>query len=192
MLPHVVAVIFLSCTSQPIEQLTVTTSSEEAKRLFLEARYASQENNGVDAREKYQAALAADPDFVLAKLYINEPDPVKWRQYRQEAFAAKDQVSDMERSFVEIEEYAYQGNSDGRLEAARKLVSNHPNLPEAHFELGWAFNLRRELGNAAASFRRSIEIDPDFYNGWFSLASQHVAVGNNVELPEEEKDIDAA
>lgn len=192
MLPHVVAVIFLSCTSQPIEQLTVTTSSEEAKRLFLEARYASQENNGVDAREKYQAALAADPDFVLAKLYINEPDPIKWRQYRQEAFAAKDQVSDMERSFVEIEEYAYQGNSDGRLEAARKLVSNHPNLPEAHFELGWAFNLRRELGNAAASFRRSIEIDPDFYNGWFSLASQHVAVGNNVELPEEEKDMDAA
>ena len=188
----IITVLLFSCSSPEVEQLTITTSSEKAKSLFLEARYASQENNGIDAREKYRAALAEDPDFVLAKLYINEPEPVKWRQYRQEAFAAKDRVSDMERSFIEIEENSFEGNSDGRLAAAEQLVANHPNLPEAHLELGWAHNLRRDLDKAAASFKRSVEIDKDFYNGWFSLASQHVGVGNNIELPDEEKDMDLA
>ncbi|MDP6457246.1 MAG: tetratricopeptide repeat protein [Candidatus Marinimicrobia bacterium] len=189
---HISALLLLSCSSQPIEELTITASSSKAKELFLEARYASQENNGGDAREKYRAALAEDTDFVLAKLYINEQDPIKNRQYRQEAFAAKDRVSDMERSFIQIEENIFEGNSDGRLEAAQKLVADHPNLPEAHLELGWAYNVRRELDQAAASFKQSVEIDRDFYPGWFSLTSQHVGVGNNIELPDEEKDMDLA
>ena len=143
--------------------------------------------------KKYQAALAADPDFVLAKLYINEPDPVKWRQHRQEAFAAKDQG--LGHGTVPSSRLRSMPIRAIRTEGSRPRGSWFriiPISPRLIFELGWAFNLRRELGNAAASFRRSIEIDPDFYNGWFSLASQHVAVGNNVELPEEEKDIDAA
>ena len=50
----------------------------------------------------FQKALALDPDFVLANLWINESDPAKWLEHFEKAKVGKDRVSEAERILVDM------------------------------------------------------------------------------------------
>lgn len=59
----------------------------------------------------------------------------------------------------------------------RKILEKTPDKPQAHYLLGY---LRMEQGraaDAAASFRKATELDPDYINAWAKLASVASAAG---------------
>ena len=94
--------IMIGCTQRQDVPLPVTTTSTEALELF-NAGIKHQLNHDFLLQPQYfQKALALDPDFVLANLWINESDPAKWFEYFEKAKASKDKVSEVERILVDI------------------------------------------------------------------------------------------
>ena len=105
-----------SCSSVKDEALPITSSSQKATDFYIKAFSHWGQGEGLEARNNYYSALRVDPNFILANLYVNEPDPQQRRKYRKTAVDNKDSASDAERIQVEMWQAGQDGKSSERLE----------------------------------------------------------------------------
>ena len=172
-----------SCTTSTDVPLPITTSSEEALDFFTRGYFHRSQNEWIEAKGLYEQALSLDPEFILANLYVSETDPNKRKAFRDRAIANKNNGNESEKLRVEI----YVANRDGRLSdvvtLSKKLVNKYPNSSEAYVILGNAYTSMRDFDNAISQFNKALEINPDQYRAWRSLAAHQVNIGNNILLP---------
>ncbi len=180
--------ILTACSSVKDEALPLTSESQKAIDFYNSAFTHWGQGEGLEARNNFYSALRVDPNFVLANLYINEPDPQQRRKYRQTAIDNKNEGSDAERIQVEMWEAGRDGKSSERLELAKELVDKYPNSSEAHVWLGIIYTEQYMLDEAIKSLKNATKINPDQFNAWRELAKHHVVVGNNIMLPKERQD----
>ena len=172
-----------SCTTSTDAPLPITSASEEALELFKRGYFHQSQNEWYEARGLYEQALSLDPEFILANLYVPETDPNKRKAFRDRAIANKNNGNEAEKLRVEI----YVANRDGRLmdvvTVSKELVNKYPNSSEAYVVLGNAYTSVRDFDNAISQFNKALEINPDQYRAWRSLAAHQVNIGNNILLP---------
>ena len=179
------ALLLSACSTLKDENLPITSSSKKATDFYSAAYNHWGQGEGLEARNNFYSALRVDPNFVLANLYVNEPDPQQRRKYRQTAVDNKDSASDAERIQVEMWEAGQDGKSSERLELAKDLVNKYPNSSEAHVWLGIVYTEQFMFDDAISSFNTATKINPDQFDAWRELAQHHVVVGNNNMLPRE-------
>ena len=108
-----------------LEEIPVTTASEAARELWEEGLYLSDVGRIVEAREKFQAAVADDPGFVRGH-FAQSNAALSFAEFQQCLDAASenlDAVSDGEKMLVEINRTFLTNDNQRGVELAQQLTA---------------------------------------------------------------------
>ena len=159
-----------------IEEIPVTTSSDAARRLYDEGQYLLDVGRGVQAREKFRAAVAEDPGFVRA--HFNQSNSAlsfqEFQRCLDAASAHLDSVSEGERAMVEINRTFLTNDPARGVELAKELVASHPNSPRAHLLLAGMQVAQNAHTGARASFEAALQLDPGNAGALFGIANSYL------------------
>jgi superkiller protein 3 len=79
---------------------------------------------------------------------------------------------------------AGQGRIDEAVAAHEAIAAAAPQIPLVHYKLAAAYKKKGDTAKAEASFRKSIELDPGFVDGYVSLATLLAESGKRDEATE--------
>lgn len=150
----------LTATEQERVSKTNTTSSE-AQQLYLKGRFHWNKRNTADfykAREYFQQAIAADPNYALA--YTGLADTLALMPYYG----------------------AFRPNEYMPLakQAAQKALEIDPNMAEAHASLGQILlNYDFDFKGAEREQKKAIELDPKYPSAYQWLSEVYYNSGNS-------------
>lgn len=144
--------------------VTLTTSSDEARQLYLEGRTLSENLRAHDGRKKYEQAVVKDPKFAMAhyQLALNSATAKDFFDHLKQAVALADQVSDGERLMILAAEAGGNADAAKALEYQQQLVAKYPNDERAHFLLGGGWFGQQDYGKAIEQYRKATDINPKF------------------------------
>ena len=134
-----VSVLFFSCgTPQSGGELTITTSSVEARELFLQGRDKYDNVEFAVARELFDQAIAKDPNFAMAYLYrtLNTGDLDESRKFLGKALALLEQITPGESEFILYYQAIFDGDGPQQKVHLEKLQQLLPNDPHVLYEFG--------------------------------------------------------
>ena len=103
-----------------VKDISVTTSSEDARKLFFDFLFLSEQGENIEAQDNLKKALRLDPNFQIAKIYSNLNQP----KNTIEAFNNRESVSDLEKLIIESNYYARRQQYDRAYDAATQLTEN--------------------------------------------------------------------
>ena len=145
-----------------LEEIPLGTDSETARQLYEEGQYLLDVGRGVDARDKFQAALAEDPDFV--RVHVLLPNTTLSFQGFQEsvdkASEHLENANDAERLMVEINQTFLTNDTARGLELATQLAEMYPNSARAAIILAGLQSGQNDNAGARASYERALALDP--------------------------------
>ena len=149
----------LTATEQERVSKTNTTSSE-AQQLYLKGRFHWNKRNTADfqkAREYFQQAIAADPNYALA--HTGLADTLALMPY-----------------YGNFRPSEYMPLAK---QAAQKALEIDPNLAEAHASLGQILtNYDYDFKGAERELKRAIELDPKYPSAYQWLSEVYHCLGN--------------
>jgi tetratricopeptide (TPR) repeat protein len=151
-------------TPQSSTKIPITTSSEEARKLFLQGRDLAEKLKATDGRRFYEQAVALDNTFALGYLGLaNTSGTTKeFIDATTRAAALAGQISEGERHMVLGLEAAMKGNPAGVLGHYTELVRLFPYDERAHNLLGTTYFGRQDYQTAVKHFVRATAINPSF------------------------------
>lgn len=146
----------------------VTTSSLEAYNAYLKGVELVQKYYYADALPFLEKALALDPTFATAYLYLAKVCdhtrnlPLERESYENAKLYA-DRASEKERLFIEAAYARYiEGDPDKRFQVVQTLTEKYPKEKQAHFDLGRLYRNKDMLPEAIAAYQTASELDPAF------------------------------
>ena len=153
----------VAATATAADRIPITTSSEEARQLYLKGRDLAEKLRATDARALFEQAAAKDPAFALAQVGLaNTAGTAK------EFFDALDQAVALSGKASEPERLLICGARRGRPRATRparatactKLVAAYPDDERAH-NLWAAYHFgRQDYAAAVAEYEKATAINP--------------------------------
>ena len=163
--------------AQPIP---ITTVSDAARAAFVEGRDAMGLVDFPVARARFDAALAADPNFALAHVYRGIlAGGAERDEHIRRAVAAADGASPAERLIVESTVAHEAGDHERDVALMVQLTERHPDDPEGWL---WLANthgyLHGDSAPSAAAARRGIAADPSYVSLYNALGYAEMALGN--------------
>jgi tetratricopeptide (TPR) repeat protein len=157
-------------------EIPLTTSSEAARALYAEGDYLLDVNRGVQAREKFRAAAAADPQFALAYYGVSNA-ALSFAEFKRSLDAAaqnSEGISDGERMLIGINTSFLSNDSAAALAMAQGLVEKFPDSARAWIVLaGMQSNQNDNLG-ARASYQKALELDANSAGALTGLANNNM------------------
>ncbi len=102
----------------------------------------------------------------LARLYAMEKDTT---QAIAVAAEGAQKFNDSDLATMEIEFNLMQGKEKEVITKISDQIAKNPNNKTQHFYLGLAYNAVKEYDKAEAAYKKSIEIDPAFADGYLNL-----------------------
>jgi tetratricopeptide (TPR) repeat protein len=145
-------------------KVPITTSSEEARKLYVEGRDLQEKLRFTDARAYYQKAVAKDAGFALAHLGLanTAPSNKEFFDALGKAVAAAGKASEGERLLVEGFDAGVRSDPAGQKERYEKLVAAYPKDQRALNFLGNFHFGRQEWDKAVQVLERAAALDPQF------------------------------
>lgn len=142
----------------------ITTSSDEARTLYLRGRELSDQLRAHDARKLFQEAAAKDPRFALPHydLAVNSAGPKEFLDHLTEAVRLSGQASEGERLMILALQAGSTGDSRKSLEHTEELVAKYPGDPRALALLGIAYTGVQDYEKAVEELTRATELDPGY------------------------------
>ena len=152
-------------------EVPITTSSDEARALFLEGRALLDDLHFTDAHAKFVAAVEADPDFAMAHLMraFTSLSNDEFFESVGKASETAAGASQGEQLYVMATVAASENNQAAQGMALKKLVANYPKDPRTHMALGNFLNGQQDFAGAVEHFTHATEIDPGFAGAFNSL-----------------------
>jgi tetratricopeptide (TPR) repeat protein len=145
-------------------KMPVTTSSEEARQLYLKGRDLSEKLRATDARQYYQQAVAKDPNFALGHVGLANTSGTnkEFIDAVTRAAALAGTVSPAERHWILAIEAGMKGNPAAVLTHYTELVRLLPDDERAQTLLGNVYFGRQEYERAVDHFVKAAAINPAF------------------------------
>jgi non-specific serine/threonine protein kinase len=153
---------------QPIAE--VATASMEAYDVFLRGRDSFERLYNEDARGLFEKAVALDPSFAVAHLYL------AWTHTRLRNTKARDEALEMAKSCSDratprqrlLIDAAYartiERDLGKELRILQETVRAYPDEKRAHHRLAGYYRAQGRLYQAIEEYNKAIELDPEF--GW--------------------------
>ena len=186
----VFSLLVISCSSKPVVELPISTSSKKALSYYKNAMRSFEVGDEFEKRLFLDSALIHDSNFVLALEFHGSPDPIIRKEYQDKAKILSVNVTKAERKIISIRESYRKGDMDQALVDANWLVANHGDSYESFVWLGLVQSDRRELEDAILSLKKAIELNPDSYDAYNLLMGHHIAAGTQQMLPEDQRDVE--
>jgi tetratricopeptide (TPR) repeat protein len=151
-------------TAASADKVPITTTSDEARQLYLKARDLSEKLRATDAHGYYEQAVAKDPDFALAYVGLanTSPSTKDFIAAATRAAALAGRITEGERHIVLGLEAAMKGNAPAVLTHYTELVRLFPNDERAHSLLGNLYFGRQDYDAAIKHFVAATTINPSF------------------------------
>jgi serine/threonine protein kinase/tetratricopeptide (TPR) repeat protein len=169
--------------SQP-KVADLTTNSLEAYNYFLRGRDELERFYFVDARKSLESAVALDPTFAAAHLYLarvaNElSDPKSRDESIKKARQLVRKATEKERLYIEAW-YAQwvERDLDKRYRMLAELAEKYPAEKYAHSELGLFYDNRSQYPEAIQEYEKALALDPNFGSALNGIAYAHAKLGD--------------
>jgi tetratricopeptide (TPR) repeat protein len=145
-------------------KITITTSSEEARKEFLAGRDLQEKLRITDSIAHFDKAISLDPNFALAELNRANVSPTakEFFDHLNKAVTLSAKASDGERMLIQATEAGANANPTKQKEILDKLVAAYPNDERAQFNLGGYYFGQQDFGQAISHYKRATEIAPDY------------------------------
>lgn len=157
--------ISIGCTTQKIKEIPITTSSIEARELFIQGREFLDNNLLQENIQFMEKAIAKDSAFAMAYYYLalSQSNYDDFSANLNKAVSLADKVSEGEQIII----YAFQeeymlNNLEKAQELYQKLVDIYPHDKQAHLIFGSFYYGIQEYNKAIEELQKAIEIDSDF------------------------------
>jgi tetratricopeptide (TPR) repeat protein len=157
-------------------EIPITTDSEAAHALYEEGQYLSDVGRGVEAREKFMAAVAEDPAVVRAH-FGQSNAAVSYKEFQMcldQAGEHIDEVSEGEKLLVEINRTFLTNDTEKGVQLANQLVETYPDSARAAITLAGMQGAQNDNVAARASFTRALEIEPDSAGALMGIAFNYL------------------
>ena len=158
-------ILQLGCARKELE-ITITTKSDEALQIFLQARAMSENLHTDEARELFSQAIEKDPDFAMAYLYRSfaAASTADRRNDLERAISLAPQVSEGERLLIEANHaYYLENNRQKWAEHFKEMAKKYPEDKRAHYYLGLVYySYYNDYDKALAENEKAVAIDKDF------------------------------
>jgi tetratricopeptide (TPR) repeat protein/TolB-like protein len=171
----------------------VTTCSPDAYRYYLEGIDHLNKFYTDEAAESFRKALKADSTFAMAYYYlaqIEEPGLI------EKAAKYLNNVSDMERYYIESRQAAIDGDREKAISKLTELLNKYPDEKLAMYQIGSFMFEMDSLSQAVKYFRQAIDVDPRYktaynmlayvYNGLDQYDSAIMCIDRYIELVPDE------
>jgi tetratricopeptide (TPR) repeat protein len=167
-IPGVIFILLLCVSSslQAQEKVPITTSSLEAKRIFLQGRNYIDLYQFPEAAERFEEAIQLDKPFALAHLYLSiakteatgyEEKPLK------KAIKYADQVSEGERHMIHYAKAVTEKNNLAMNQHIEKLRNLHPGDERVHVWIGRYYYDNEDYNKALKHFKKATSINPNYH-----------------------------
>jgi len=145
-------------------KIPVTTSSEEARKEFLQGRDKAERLLAQDSIQHFDKALSLDPNFALAELgRANASQTAKeFFEHLKKAADLSGKASEGERLLILATQAGANGEAVKQKEHLDKLVAAHPNDERAHFQLGGYYFAQQDFAKAVEHYRKATELAPSY------------------------------
>jgi tetratricopeptide (TPR) repeat protein len=170
-LAGIVAVILAGATPSDIaasgaadDKVPITTTSTDARELYLKGRDLAEKLRATDARKFYEQAVAKDANFALGYIGLANTSGTnkEFIDAVTRAAALAPRVSEGEKHIVLGLEAAMKGDPNGQLSHYTELVRLFPNDERAHTLLGNLYFGRQDYDAAIREFVKATTINPSF------------------------------
>jgi tetratricopeptide (TPR) repeat protein len=163
--------------------IPITTSSPEARKLYLEGREFADTLRATDARKLYEQAVAKDPAFARAYFDIaaNAGTAKEFFDAVKGAVAAADKVSEPERLMVLGLEAGTKGDVAGQKARYVKLTELCPKDARAFVVLGNFYFGQQDYPSAVAQYEKAIALEPSFSQPYNQLGYSYRFLGKYAE-----------
>lgn len=144
--------------------IPITTSSANAKVLFLKGQAALDRGDFIDANALFLEAAALDEGFAYAWLNAANSSfsPEAFNKRAKKAHKKAASASDGERLLTEIAVSFANNDADQRLKASQKLIEAYPESKRAWIARGTVLGGLNRNEEARAAFRRAAELGGDW------------------------------
>lgn len=163
-----------------MEEVPITTSSQEALNHFKEGRDLADRLRNEEAVPHFEKAIAADPNFAMAyyELATASSSNQAFLDNLGKATALADKVSEGERWMIMQLQGASVGDVTKQDEAVHQLIMKYPNDPRARQIAGNFYSGQRNYSTAIDHLKKATEIDPTFHPAYNSLGYAYSNSGN--------------
>lgn len=151
-------------TSADSGKIPVTTSSEEARKEFLQGRDLSEKLLIQDSIQHFDKAISLDPSFALAELNRANVSPTgkEFFDHLKKAVSLSDKASNGEKLLILANEAGANGNAAKQKESLDQLVAAYPNDERAHFTLGGYYFGQQDMPQAIEHYKKATELAPTY------------------------------
>jgi Tfp pilus assembly protein PilF len=160
-----VVTFFLSSCSTKEKEMPITTSSEEAKQLFIQGREDLFNAEIEKAAKLFEDAIKKDSTFALAYLLraFSGGGSEVLKSNLEKAVSLSDKVTEGEQILIKANKASNLDNDQklGR-EYLRQLVTMFPEDKLAHFSYAVSFFNQGENDSAIVHLKKAIEIDAEY------------------------------
>jgi len=176
-----VLVALAGAQSAAVPGVPITTKSKEALKLYLEGYAKAQNWHREEAHQLFAQAVAKDPDFALAHVYMAETaaDPKILQDELKKALALAPRVSKGEQLLIAADQAWFLENDHVKgTEIFRQIAEMFPNDKVAQLWLAMCLAERQEFDKAIPQFEKALAMDKDYFptHNWF--AYMYVAKGD--------------
>jgi len=183
----VAILLIVGCSKTTDVDLPITSTSEEAKKLYNKAWYYWDQGEGLKGWGLMEEVLTLDPNFILANLYVPANEPNKRREHRDKAKENSKNGNDYEQLAVKMWVAEREGRSTDYINLCKELVSKYPGSSRAYVILGDAYTGLEDFDNAIANYDKALDINSNQYLAWSGLVKHQVTVGGNTMLPKDKQ-----
>ena len=145
-------------------KIPITTSSDEARALYIEGRDLLEKLRATDAHARYQAAIEKDPAFALAHLGFAQTSNTAQEFFdsMKRASANAPKASEGEQLLIQFTEAGARGETDKQTALSKKLAAMFPNDERVHNLVGGLYFGRQDWKQAVEGYKRSTAINPEY------------------------------
>jgi tetratricopeptide (TPR) repeat protein len=145
-------------------KLPITTTSEDARKEFLQGRDLAEKLLVQDSIQHFDKAIALDPGFAIAELNRAQVSPTgqEFFDHLKKAVSLADKASSGERLLILANEAGANGNAAKQKELLDQLVAAYPNDERAHFNLGGYYFGQQDFPQAIEHYKKATELSPSY------------------------------
>jgi tetratricopeptide (TPR) repeat protein len=164
-------------------KIPVTTGTQEARALYDEGLVLFDQLRFYDAREKFQQAVARDPEFAMAhyQLALSSPSNKESLEHLEKAVAASGKASEGERLAILGLQASFNSDRAQALKYAQEAVEKYPEDERARSGLANLYSARQENEKAVDELKKAIELNPAFSPAYNSLGYAYRPLNMNDE-----------
>jgi tetratricopeptide (TPR) repeat protein len=181
------AAAFMLVTITPFavlsQEMPITTTSKEAKKLFIEGREKVEALENVSASQLLEKAIALDPNFAMAYIYRSQSGGgfVVAKENREKAFALADKVSPGEKLWILAVKSNAESNRVDYIKYIEELLKMFPKDKRVLVAMAFIFANNQDFTNAILYHSKALEIDKNYALAINSLGYIYMTQENWVE-----------